>query len=142
MVAGIQESSSAVPAAATRFTGTFVIKFTITVKSAIPTSTPIVCTANASVFEQNPSTFAITNDIEESADIGATRGAGTASCTVTIPYSWLISFPATDTVTLSYILAAQGSTATSASRNSSQYIAVIPIPKSGTTTNETITATF
>ena len=36
-------NSEVVPPAATTFTGTFIVKFSITVKSAIATTTPILC---------------------------------------------------------------------------------------------------
>jgi hypothetical protein len=133
-----------VPPAATTFTGTFIVKFSIMVKSAIATTTPILCQVDASVVDQSTTTLQVANEIEETASLGATRGTGTASCTVTIPYSWLLSFGSTDTVTLSYILAAEGTgVATSALvRTSAQDIARIPVPKTGTTTNESVSATL
>jgi hypothetical protein len=142
LVMGSGENPEALPAAATKFTGTFVVAFSITVKSSIPTSTPIVCTVDASVVDQSPSTFQIANEIFESANLAATRSSKTASCTVTLPYSWLLSFSSTDTVSLSYILEAQGTTAGSAGRYSSQDIATIPIPANGATTHENVSATL
>jgi hypothetical protein len=124
------------------FTGTVVVKFSITVKSSISTSTPIVCSVDAIVVDQNTSTFQIANSIDESASLGAIRSSNTASCTVTIPYSWRLSFASTDTVILSYSLFIEGPTTTSLNRISSQDIATIPIPKTGMTTNESVSATI
>jgi hypothetical protein len=43
LVVGTGENPEAVAATATKFTGTLVVKFSITVKSSIPATTPIVC---------------------------------------------------------------------------------------------------
>jgi hypothetical protein len=51
------------------FTGTFVVKFSITVKSSIPTSTSIVRTVDASVIDQNSTPLQIANQIFESANL-------------------------------------------------------------------------
>ena len=83
-------------------TGKIVTNFTITVSSAIPSHTPITCNVSASVSDFNTSTFAGYNFLNDSATVIATRSAGSARCTVTIPYSWNLSYRSTDQVSLSY----------------------------------------
>jgi hypothetical protein len=105
-------------------------------------TTPIVCEVFADVADANRSSFQVVNSIFEFASLGAIRSSNTASCTVTIPYSWPLSFASTDTVALSYQIIAEGTTAGSAGRESSQDIATIPVPANGATTNESVSATF
>ena len=118
-------------------TGTFVYKLSIMVKSTIPASDVIECTGNASTFEPSGRSF------QESAGVAATRAAGSASCTVMIPYSWTLTNASTDMVSLSYSIAVPvtGMTALP-NRLSSQTITSIHVPAPGTTTTETISATI
>jgi len=64
---------------------------------------------------------------------------------VNIPYSWNLASASTDKVTLTYSIEAPvEATATTAfpQRMSTQSLATIAVPTSGTTTTETVTATF
>ncbi len=135
-------TDSAEPAATTVFGGTFVVTFTITVKSAIATSAKISCSVTASLIDAETTNPSI---IEEEAAVVATRSGSTATCTVTIPYSWNLATGSTDKVTLAYSLVAPvEATATTAfpQRLSTQDIATISVPANGKTTDETVTATF
>lgn len=135
-------------------TGKFVVTFTITISSSIPTTTLIGCEADASVIELNSTTHMIDNIVSESGDAVAKRSGSTATCTVTIPYSWVLANAATDTVTLSYIVAVDESVTVPANgtspavttvfrpRSSSQYIGVIKVPATGSTTDETVNVTI
>lgn len=131
---------SAEEEAATTFTGTIVVNFTITVSSAIPTTDKISCLVSASLFDT-----ASTKSIEETATVAATRSGSTATCKVSIPYSWGLTSATTDQVSLNYVISAPGLfTATNGlpSRTSTQSLGHIPVPKTGTTTTESVAATI
>ena len=126
--------------AVTTFTGTIVVNFTITVSSTIPTTDKISCLASASVFDTGSS-----GAIEETAAVAATRTGATATCKVTIPYSWPLVSGTTDQVSLTYEVSAPGLfTATNGLplRTSTQSITHIAVPKTGTTTTENVAATI
>ena len=133
------------PAAVSTVTGKIVTNFTITVASAIAQTTPISCGVEATVPDENKATFTLSNDVIETAAVIATRSSATAAkCTVTIPYSWRLSNPTTDTVQILYQIGTIPSASTPGLtlRFSSQFIAIIPVPKTGTTTTETVAATI
>jgi hypothetical protein len=73
-----------------------VFNFTITIKSTNLGSDTIVCQADASVVD----TVSFVT-LTESASVKATVSEATAKCTVTIPYSWALKSPSTDSVSLS-----------------------------------------
>ena len=125
------------PFAGTIFGGKFVYTISIAVKSSIPSADVIACTGNASTFD---GTF---KSIAETASVAAARSGATASCTVTIPYSWSLSASSTDVVTLGYQITAPATGAAGLpSRYSNQTIAQIHVPPSGSTTTEVISATI
>jgi len=131
---------NAIQDAVTTFTGIIVVNFTITISSTIPTTDKISCLASASVFDTGS-----TGSIQETAAVAATRTGATATCKVTIPYSWPLVSGSTDQVQLTYEISAPGLfTATNGLplRTSTQSIAHIAVPKSGTTTTETVVATI
>jgi hypothetical protein len=133
------------PAAISVATGKIVTSFTITVSSAIPLTTPILCYVSASVTDQNTTTFMILNEILDSATVNATRTAGTAKCTVTIPYSWILSDRTTDQVQLGYEISANINTTTPSAlinRDSLQTFGIIAIPANGATTTKSVSATI
>ena len=124
--------------ATTPTTGKFVVSFTITISSSIPTADTISCGVTATLFET--STF---HTVEELASVAASRTGSTATCTVTLPYSWVLSTPSSDTVNLSYSITVPGTTVSLPSRTSIQTInGNLKVPGSGSTTNETVTATI
>jgi hypothetical protein len=96
----------------------------IAVKSTIPTSDVIACFGLASTFDSSGRTM------EESAGVAATRGASTAACTVTIPYSWPLASPSTDMVNLSFTINAPvAGTSGLPNRMSTQTFATIHCPR-------------
>jgi hypothetical protein len=131
-------------AALTTFGGTFVFKITITVKSTNLGTDTIACAAGVDLIDQNPTTFAINGTWEEGAAVAATRSGSTATCTVTIPYSWSLAFGSTDTVNLDYGIEVPGSTANPPlpSRLNSHSLASMHVPANGTTTTVTVAATI
>jgi len=102
------EDPEAAITAATTFASTFTFKITANIKSTLPSTDAIACTAEASVEDTNTSTFTITGAYDEEASVQATRSGSTATCTVTIPYSWQLSFGNTDTVSLTVSVSAPG----------------------------------
>lgn len=133
-------TQDAEPPATSVFAGKFVVNFTITVSSTLATSVKIACGVTASL--QDTATL---NFITENAMVVATRAGSTATCTVTIPYSWTLGSATTDRVMLSYQISAPvEATATTIlpSRTSLQSIGTIAVPANGATTTETVTATI
>jgi hypothetical protein len=123
-------------------TGTITVNFTITIKSGVPSTSPISCSVLASVTDI--STAGI-NIISETATVTATRTGNTAKCTVTIPYSWQVLTPATTKVSLAYNINATKGTAAATDlllRSSNGSIASIPIPANGSTTTQVVNAVF
>jgi hypothetical protein len=122
-------------------TGTLVFNFTISIKSTNLGSDTIACTANASTNELANGFLA-----SESASVKATVRGSTATCKVTIPYSWPLKTPAIDTVSLDYTVGAVGAgTATVLglpNRDSLQSLPSIKVPLTGATTTETINSTI
>ena len=133
----VENEESEIPLAAT--TGKFVFKFTIAIASKNLGSDTIVCNASASPFGDTSGL-----SISESASVKATVIGSTATCTVTIPYSWPLKSASTDTVFLDYDVEATGGTTTlgQPTRLSSQSLSSIKVPLSGATTTETIASTI
>jgi hypothetical protein len=143
------QTSDSVTPATTPTTGKFVFNFTLTLSSTVPKNGLIVCTAFANVFESSSG-----QNISENAAGIATLSGGKWSCTATMPYSWLLVDPKTDTVVLSYkveladglqVTATNGTTTTIVPfsiRKVNQNIASIPVPLNGATTTESVSSTL
>jgi hypothetical protein len=84
--------------------------------------------------------------ISEIAAVAATRSGSTATCTVTIPYSWSLINSTTDMVQLSYVITAPGAVSTGTTglpyRASSRNFVSIKVPANAATTTETLKATI
>lgn len=120
-------------------TGTLVFNITITVKSSIGTDT-VACDANADVFEALTS-----QSIGETGLVTATGSGGTRTCKVTIPYSWLLSTPGSDSVSLNIDVFAATSTnlLQQPARGHTQSLPPIKVPTlGGTTTTFTVAVTL
>ncbi len=133
--------TGASPDAGVTNAGKFYVVFNITVGSVIPTNAPIYCQVEASTSDPN-NVF-----IDEQATALATRKTATsASCAVTIAYSWKnLSQPTHDPVSLVYTLTAGAVSSTNFNylRTSAQPIATLTaIPVTGKTTDEVVTATL
>jgi len=121
----------------TTFAGKFVVNFTITVSSAIATTDKVACSVNASLSDN---IVGGGNFIVEEVEVAGTRSGSTVTCKATLPYSWNLVTPTTDTVSLTYSISS--TPGTSPFRLSSQGIANIKVPANGATTTETVTATI
>ncbi|HEV8690494.1 MAG TPA: hypothetical protein VGQ91_09385 [Ideonella sp.] len=81
--AAAQRAQGVIPDA-TIYNGTLTLKINITLKSGFPTDSTILCTQNASVFD-------LAGSYTASKTTRAARTGSTATCTVSIYYSWLLS---------------------------------------------------
>jgi hypothetical protein len=118
----MEETETALVATA----GDFKVTFTITVKSAIPATAPITCFFNASVFDV---TSGLT--MEDSMSVAATGSGASRKCVLDMFYSWPLSSPSSDSVSLSYSVTTGGA---GLSRNSTQSLPSKKPPPSGSTT--------
>lgn len=113
-------------AASTQITGELKIAGTVTIVSpSITSTTPINCTATAIVASD------ANGPITEEAASLATRSGSTATCTVLIPYEWLLATPTTDKVVLSVSVAAESASV----RIHTHQVATFTVPGVGTTTS-------
>jgi hypothetical protein len=135
------DADALAPEAAVVYTGKFVYHFTITLGSTIPTGDVIQCAASADTTDTARETF-----LHEQGASQATVSGSTATCTVTIPYSWTLGSPTTDTVALYYSIGEYNPTAPAAAyddRYSNHDVnGSLPMPANGNTTNISISATI
>jgi hypothetical protein len=80
--------------AATTETGELIIKFTITVKAAIPKNGVVGCTASADAGD------AASAHDERATGVATLVSGSTYTCSAIIHYSWLLATPTTDKITL------------------------------------------
>jgi hypothetical protein len=141
------QEAEAVPAVAPT-TGKFVFTFNVTVSSTVPKNGAVVCTAIANVSESSG------QSIQQTAVGIVTPSAGKATCTATMPYSWVLATAGSDNVTLSYKVEVDYGyelTASNGTSNGVQLVssdkvtanlATIKVPLSGATTSEAVSATI
>ena len=134
--------------AVTPTTGTLVFNFTITLKSALPKNAILICTAQGAVIETSFSTT------EDGLGIATLESGSTYTCSVSMPYSWMLNTPTTDKIIVSYkaeifealqVTATNGTTisvTSTAGRASSQTTADIKVPASGAVTTESVSLTL
>jgi hypothetical protein len=140
----VEDNPDVGQAALTTFGGSFVFKITITIKSTNLGTDTIACTAGVDVIDINSTTFVITGVWDEGAAVAATRSGSTATCTVTIPYSWSLANGSTDTVNLDYGIEVPGSASNPPlpDRFNSHSLPSMHVPANGTTTTVTVAATI
>jgi hypothetical protein len=91
----VHRSTDEVDAATTTTeTGELIIKFTITVKSAIPKNGVVGCTASADAGD------AASEHDERATGVATLVSGSTYTCSAIIHYSWLLATPTTDKITL------------------------------------------
>ncbi len=124
-------------------TGKFVFNFTITLDSTVPSGDAVACFAAAGTYDNTRGT-----DLYESGTSQATVTGSTATCTVSLPYSWLMASAPEDTVSLGYNVFIYNPTASLTSddyftRYSEHTINPdLAVPPSGQTTSIAIAATI
>ena len=116
-------ASPEIAAAPTAVTGTLKITGTMTLITSIPTTVPVQCTATA-VVVADPN-----GPITDSVSSTATRSGATATCTMLIPYEWILQ-TLTDKVTLSVSVSAL-------TRVHTRQLATFTVPANGVTTSFT-----
>jgi hypothetical protein len=126
----------------TASTGTFVYNFTITIKSTIPTSNPIICAAEPSVTESASGQTWF--DIKF---VDATRSGSTATCSISVPYAWKLNTASSDKVDQSIFVGTPSDNFFSPpvsfpARVSGFNLSQISVPANGSTTTEAITSTI
>lgn len=122
--------------------GTLVVNLTVTIKSAIPLTTPILCSVNAYLVEAD---LTGANTIGELATVAATRAGTKATCRVSIPYSWTVLSSATARVSLNATVLASKTGAPQTgllTRSSSFTLGSIAVPANGATTTIAANATL
>jgi hypothetical protein len=123
--------------------GKVVYNITITIDSSIPSTDTILCTGHASVLDFSAATFTAYGSYNETATVTANRSGNTATCSVTVPYSWALMTMSTDTVSLEYEISVIGSfTATTGikARYQDTVVGSVSVPLNGATTTKTIKA--
>lgn len=121
-------TSPEIAAASVLVTGELKITGTVMIISpSIGATTPVICGATAVVATD------ANGPITESATSPATRSGATATCTVLIPYEWLLQSAATDRVVLSVSVSA----ASTSQRVHTRQLASFIVPANGTTTSFT-----
>jgi hypothetical protein len=126
-------------AAITPTTGTFVYSVTITVSSALPTTATITCDLSGGTDDLVSGVYS--NEVE----VTAKRTGNTATCTLTMPYSWDLADASKDTVELDLGITATNGSFGSAGYYFEEFIApatTSAVPKTGTTTTKSVTATI
>ena len=129
-------------------TGTIVFTFNITVISTLPKNAVIGCRGSASVNEAG-------QNIQQDAHGIATLSNGKWTCKATMPYSWALATPASDTINLNYdvdinygfLLTATTGTGTvvvplTVDKVSQNLKPISPVPANGSITQEPINATI
>jgi len=129
------QHAAASGAEAATYTGTLVMKFNITLKSGIPTDAVINCTQNAIVSDP-------IGTYSETKTYKATRTGNTATCSVSIPYSWVLS-SGDQQISQTYSVVVYG-TASSALvlREASSYGTYVDMPANGGTSTRTVNVTL
>jgi len=132
-------------------TGTVEVTMNIKLVSTFAKSTTIGCSIDLTGSVTSETTFTGTS-YEETAGSTATISGSTATCTATIPYSWLIpaasgaeveSFAGNYTVSAYAATNSAASILASASRSSgSSFVSLKTIPASGTVSKYTINVTL
>ena len=136
--------------ATTPTTGTLTFNFTLTVKSTIPKNAVIGCTSAASVFDSGSG---ITAD-ETVSGVAKLVSGTTYSCSLVIHYSWVLTSPTTDKISLNHSASIEygyQATATNGTgtivvpvidRSSAHSVASITVPANGATTTTAVAITL
>jgi len=138
-------------AATTPVGGTIQLVATITLKTALPTGGSIICLSSVDATSITLTSGLSTVYVEEASVLAKVVGA-TATCTVNIPYSWLIP-PASTTVqnslTGEYTVEMIGPVSSTTNplsaltrSSSSSFVSTKSIPLTGTTSKFTIAVTL
>jgi hypothetical protein len=118
------------------YNGTLSVKINITLKSGFPVDSQLTCTQTASVFDAAGTYTA-------SKTVRATRTGSTATCTVPIYYSWLLS-SGDVTVAQNYFVSivTSSDTGTLYQADAATLSATVALPPNGGTAAKTVAVTL
>jgi hypothetical protein len=126
-------------AAITTTTGTIVLNVTIQVSSSLSTTAKFFCIANAAVSDS------MTGGWTAVVTVTGSRVGNTVTCKPTIPYSWDLGTPTTDTMAVDFIVETTvGTSGTSGfyEEENTMPAVTMKVPATGTTTTKNITTTI
>jgi hypothetical protein len=123
------------PDAQAVYSGTFSLKFVITLKSGIPSDWPIHCTQTVSVIDVSGLNYT------SSKTAIATRNGSTATCLVNVNYSWLLN-SASDQVYTNFMVNTFGTNPILEQVDATGTLAPITVPPNGQTTARTVNVTL
>lgn len=119
--------------------GTIKMNFTITLKSSLPDTAGVDCSGTVSVSD-----YLASYSYTDTKTSKGTRTGTTATCSVSIPYSWVL--PDRDqTISLNYVVGVTGLTDNSSTKNrtaSSYSQPSLPLPANGATTTKNYNVTL
>jgi hypothetical protein len=126
----MQVLDPAVAAATVTHSGTFDITLNITIKSTIPTTQALQCLTLVTASDSS-----VAHNYYETSGIAATRTGDTATCTMTVPYSWKMGTGGG--YTAGYTVSAISSNGNIIRQTESVPTAATAFPANGATTNLT-----
>jgi hypothetical protein len=131
---------AAAPAySATAYTGTLSATFSIKLVTPPPSGANLICTLDTNIIDEKTSGTTVLSEIfTEISSSVATISGSSASCTVLIPYSWLLNNAAGDKINISYSIGYINTSGGVSSltqlyrqTSSSTAIPAIPVPSMG-----------
>lgn len=136
---GVAPDADFVSQASVRVGGTYVVNFNITVKMSLAATAPIRCqvTANTTDSDFTSNTYYLDQKSQT-----AVRSGNTATCTVTIFYSWLLPDLASSSVSTTYSVIVSPESSTGVSRYHTGTLPVFAVPANGATTTRNVSVTL
>jgi hypothetical protein len=122
--------------ATSTFTGTFVLNFTVTIKSIVPGAFPIHCTATILPIDASGLSYT------EIKSVAGTRSSNTATCSISIPYSWILASTGTAMVQTQYMVGTQGTGSSLVLREATGSLPGVTLPANTTTLTRSVAVTI
>ena len=136
MAPPLAAQTAADPNAATAtYTGTFVLNFTITIKSIVPGAVPIHCTGIFSPLDASSLNYS------DYKTVVAVRSGNTATCALSVPYSWVLA-NASALVSTQYIVGTEGTGSSLVMRQASGSLGTVTLPANTTTLTRSVAVTI
>ena len=114
--------------------GRIVLSLVAGIRSALPANEVYSCGISVTTFDTTSGLA-----FEESAQIAATLSGINEVCVITLPYSWDLTSPGSDSMSISYSVTAVGPTNGLPARQLNHGVANIPVPATGATTTYSLT---
>ena len=122
--------------ATSTFTGTFVLNFTVTIKSIVPGAFPIHCTATMTAIDASSLVYS------ETKIVAATRTSNTATCSISVPYSWILASTGTAMVQTNYQVGTEGTGSSLVYRMATGTLPSVVLPANTTTLTRSVAVTI